>query len=195
MYSASVRGSECVFELCVNLQEYKTHAFHFFWLSAFNNGSSSLRIQVLSVPLFRKCRTPIQYEIGRRPYGRACGDRRSRRSLSAHDSGLMYRYQKIIYSIYIAYVRTRSTKERIKRGDFGLGIDIPSSLPLLSSPPFLSLTASRPPRRTPAHFDYNVRLASRASSVRWCRRRGQRARQPAHALRVSAPPSITKVQR
>ena len=161
MYSASVRGSECVFELCVNLQEYKTHAFHFFWLSTFNNGSSSLRIQVLSVPLFRKCRTPIQYEIGRKPYGRASGDRRSRRSLSAHDSGLMYRYQKIIYySIYIAYVRTQSTEERIKRGDSGLGTDIPSSLPHLSSPPLLSLTASRPPRRTPAHLDYDVRLVS-----------------------------------
>ena len=72
----------------------------------------------------------------------------------------MYRYQKIIYSIYIAYVRTRSTEERIKRGDFGLGIDIPSSLPHLSSPPLLSLTASRPPRRTPAHLDYDVRLVS-----------------------------------
>ena len=101
----------------------------------------------------KQCRTPTQYEAERGTNGCASGDRRSRcHSLSAHESGLMDWCKKnIIDYIFIWYVRTWATEVSIKGRDSALGIDIPSS-PLLLSSPRLS-AASRPPRALSAHLD------------------------------------------
>ena len=102
-------------------------------------------------------------------HGCASGDRRSHRSRSAHDSGVIRTITKHQYFVYIPYVRTRSSERSIKTGPSGPYSTIPSH-PLFS-PPLNEPSTLRPLRRPASRMSIveygwrigaSTRLAGRA---------------------------------